>query len=374
MKNKCEICNKEVKDLKGLSVHLSKIHKMNKDDLKIYYDNILKGKDEGKCYFCDNEAIFKGITQGYHKICNSKECLGKTRATGTYEFLMYKYNLSEKDAIDLMNKRADDRGEKIKNGLQNSFEKNENFFKEKSIQCIEYWLKKGYSKENAEIEVKNSFDNIHKKTWKKRRENPELYKDVNTAQIEYWLKSGYSQEEAEKKLKERQTTFTLEKCIQKYGEIDGIAVWSNRQRKWSEKIEIMYKNGMFVKFKKEPYSNDEIEIFSEISKRLSITSHYGENQFYKYFRELGQTFAYDFVFDKKVIEFNGDYWHCNPLIYKEDFFNKSKQMFAKDIWKYDKIKNDSILNLGFDVLVIWEKDYKTNKQLVIQQCIDFINK
>jgi very-short-patch-repair endonuclease len=49
-------------------------------------------------------------------------------------------------------------------------------------------------------------------------------------------------------------------------------------------------------------------------------------------------------------------------------------MFAKDIWKYDKIKNDSILNLGFDVLVIWEKDYKTNKQLVIQQCIDFINK
>jgi len=75
---------------------------------------------------------------------------------------------------------------------------------------------------------------------------------------------------------------------------------------------------------------------------------------------------------KKVIEFNGDYWHCNPLIYKEDFFNKSKQMFAKDIWNYDKIKIDSIEKLGYKALIIWEYDYNNNKQKVVQQCIDFI--
>jgi hypothetical protein len=374
MKNKCEICNKEVKDLKGLSVHLSKIHKMNKDDLKIYYDNILKGKDEGKCYFCDNEAIFKGITQGYHKICNSKECLGKTRATGTYEFLMYKYNLSEKDAINLMNKRADDRGEKIKNGLQNSFEKNENFFKEKSRQCVEFWLKKGYSQEDAEIEVKKSFDDIHTKTWKKRRENPELYKDVNTAQIDYWLKKGYSHDESKEKISERQKTFTLEKCVNKYGEAEGLKVWNDRQSKWSEKIEDMYDKGLFVKFRKEPYSLDEIEMIEIISEKLKIKPRYGKNQFYRYFKDLKQTFAYDFVFNKKIIEFNGDYWHCNPFLYKEDYLNKHKKMTAKEIWKYDKIKNDAIRNEGYDVLIIWEYDYKTNKQATIQQCIDFINK
>jgi G:T-mismatch repair DNA endonuclease (very short patch repair protein) len=331
-------------------------------------------KETYKCYFCDNEAIFKNITNGYHKICNSKECLGKTRATGTYEFLMYKYNLPKDDAIKLMNGRADDRGEKIKEGLNKSFEKNENFFKEKSRQCVEFWLKKGYSQENAEIEVKKSFDDIHTKTWKKRRENSELYQDVNTTQIGYWLKKGYTEKESKERIKERQLTFTLEKCIQKYGEIDGLKIWTERQKNWSEKVEIMYKNGLFVKFKKEPYSNNEIELFSKVSERISKKTYFGENQFYRYFRDLGQTFAYDFVLEKKVIEFNGDYWHCNPKLYKENFFNKSKQMFAKDIWNYDKIKMNSIENLGYESLIIWENDYKQNEEQVIQRCIDFINK
>jgi len=371
MKEKCEICNKEFANFIGLSVHITKEHK----DItkKEYYDRFLKKENEGTCYFCGKDAIFKDITNGYHRICSSKECLGKIRSTGTYEFLMYKYGLNKNDAIKLMNSRANERGIKIKNGLNEKFESNKNFFKEKSIQCVEFWLKKGYTKEDAEIEVKKSFDNIHTKTWKKRINNPELYQDVNTTQIGYWLKKGFTEKESKEKIKERQKTFTIEKCIQKYGEIDGMKFWTERQKNWSEKIEIMYKNGLFIKFRKEPYSNDEIEIFENISNRLLIKAHYGKNQYYRYIKELGQTFAYDFVYNKKVIEFNGDYWHCNPLLYKDDFFNKSKQMFAKDIWNYDKVKIDSIEELGFETLIIWEYDYKNNKEEVIQRCIDFIN-
>ena len=98
--------------------------------------------------------------------------------------------------------------------------------------------------------MKKSFDDIHTKTWKKRRENSELYQDVNTTQIGYWLKKGYTEKESKERIKERQLTFTLEKCIQKYGEIDGLKIWTERQKNWSEKVEIMYKNGLFVKFKK----------------------------------------------------------------------------------------------------------------------------
>jgi len=369
----CKICNKELKDTKGLSVHLTKNHNYNKDDLKNYYDLYIKKEDEGKCYFCDSDSIFKGITQGYHKICNSKECLGKTRATGTYEFLMYKYNLSKDDAIKLMNSRAEERGKKIKDGLKKQFENNENFFKEKSRQCVEFWLKKGYSQEDAEKEVKKSFDDIHAKTWKKRRETPELYKDVNTAQIGYWLKKGFSEKEAKEKIKERQKTFTLEKCVKKYGKNKGLEIWNNRQSSWSEKIEEMYQNGVFVKFKKEPYSDDEIEMIESISMKLQIKPMYGKNQFYKYFKDLKKTFAYDFVFNKKVIEYNGDYWHCNPKIYDKNFFNKNKKMSSEEIWEYDKIKIDSIVKEGYEVLVIWESDYKENKELAIQKCINFIN-
>lgn len=366
MKNKCEICNKEVKDLKGLSVHLSKIHKMNKDDLKIYYDNTLKGKDDGKCYFCDNEAIFKGITKGYHKICNSKECLGKTRATGTYEFLMYKYNLSQKDARYLMNKRAEDRGEKIKSGLQNSLQLNENFFREKSRQCVEFWLKKGYSQENSEIEVKKSFDDIHTKTWKTRRENPELYKDVNTAQIGYWLKKGYSNEESKKKISERQTTFSLQICIDKYGTKKGNEIWRNRQMKWIKN----YKKNNFSKISQELFwniyelvkenmlSNKENEIYFA-TLREGKKDDSGKNNEYRLELDTSVVIPDFFIKNQnKIIDFDGTYYHRNNPENK----------------KRTEERDSTIIRNGYQILHIPEKDFRNNKQLVIQQCIDFIIK
>lgn len=36
---------------------------------------------------------------------------------------------------------------------------------------------------------------------------------------------------------------------------------------------------------------------------------------------------------KIVIEYNGDYWHCNPRIWKSDDYNKSIKMFAGEKWK-----------------------------------------
>ena len=41
---------------------------------------------------------------------------------------------------------------------------------------------------------------------------------VSTNQKEYWIERGYSPDEAVKKVSERQSTFSLEKCISKYGE------------------------------------------------------------------------------------------------------------------------------------------------------------
>lgn len=371
----CKICNKELKDLKGLSVHLSKKHKMKKQDLKSYYDKFLKKDNEGKCYFCENDAIFKGISNGYHKICISDECLGKTRATGTYEFLMYKYNLSKEDAIKLMNERADKRGKKIKKSLDEKLKENPNFHKEKSHQSKEYWIKRGYSEKESIKKTTEIMDMVHKKTSKKRREHPELYKDVNTTQIGYWLKRGYNRKESKEKIKERQSTFTLEKCIDKYGETDGLKVWNNRQREWSKKIEKKYKRGDFTKFRKENYSDLEIEIFDILSKNYK-NAYYGNNQFFRHFKRLGKTFAYDFVLNdkKKIIEFNGDYWHCNPEKYEKNYFHKYLQLYAGDVWERDRIKNNAIIEDGYKIMVIWENEYKQNKEKVIQKCIEFLKK
>jgi len=54
--------------------------------------------------------------------------------------------------------------------------------------------------------------------------------------LEYYLTRGYSEEEAEKALSKRQSTFSLEKCIQRYGEEEGTKVWKERQDNWQETL------------------------------------------------------------------------------------------------------------------------------------------
>ena len=372
----CEVCNKECGNIRSVSIHLAKKHKFDNCLLKDYYDKYFKKEMEGKCYFCGEDTPYMNMSIGYHKICGSKECLGKTRATGTYEFLMYKYGLSKDDAIKMMNDRATDRGIKIKDGLQKSYIDNNDFFKEKSHQSKEYWIKRGHSEEYAIEKVKSVTDMIHNKTWEKRRNNPELYRNVNTTQIAYWLKKGYSEDDAKLKVSDRQKTFSLETCIAKYGEIKGLEIYNLRQKNWSEKIEKKYRNGDFQKFVKEPYSLDEIELIEALIDRLNIKEdvhvHYGKKQFFRYFKNLGRTFSYDFVYDKKVIEFNGDYWHCNPKKYNRNYYHLFLQMYAYEIWENERIKIDSIKDLGYDVLIVWESDYKQNKEKIIQECIDFI--
>ena len=59
-----------------------------------------------------------------------------------------------------------------------------------------------------------------------------------------------------------------------------------------------------------------------------------------------------------IIEFNGDYWHCNPKKYKEDYFHPHKKKTAKEIWKEDKIRVDNIKKYGYNLMIIWERDFE----------------
>ena len=53
-----------------------------------------------------------------------------------------------------------------------------------------------------------------------------------TTTLEYYTSRGFTADEAEILRKQRQATFTLEKCVEKYGEKDGYKRWMDRQRKW----------------------------------------------------------------------------------------------------------------------------------------------
>jgi G:T-mismatch repair DNA endonuclease (very short patch repair protein) len=60
------------------------------------------------------------------------------------------------------------------------------------------------------------------------------------------------------------------------------------------------------------------------------------------------------IFQKTIIECDGDYWHGNPLLYKEEELNeKQKQQKERDI-----IRTKELIEKGYKVLRLWENKIK----------------
>jgi hypothetical protein len=201
---------------------------------------------------------------------------------------------------------------------------------------------------------------------------------ITSTQLEWWVNQGHSLEDAQKLYKERQATFTLEKCIQKHGKDVGTQIFNERHQKWSANIEEKYKKGEFTRFCQHNWSKTEVDFILTLVNASNLTNekYYSAangKQFFRNFKEVGKTFAYDFKYKNKIIEFNGDYWHCNPSLYKSDYFNKSLGCCADERWSYDKFKNKLIENEGYDVLVIWESEWLNYPNETIKKCIDFLN-
>jgi very-short-patch-repair endonuclease len=59
---------------------------------------------------------------------------------------------------------------------------------------------------------------------------------------------------------------------------------------------------------------------------------------------------------KHIIEIHGDFWHCNPTIYNEDFMHPYFKITAKEKRKLDEERRQNLESLGYTVTVIWESD------------------
>jgi hypothetical protein len=195
--------------------------------------------------------------------------------------------------------------------------------------------------------------------------------------IEYFLKKGYSEEESKEMVIERQTTFSKEICIKKYGEDEGLKIFNLRQEKWAKTL---IENGNL----KAGYSLISQELFHKISKFYESQEdlYYAKsklnNEYFISTKEYGYK-LYDFVDlnSRKIIEFNGDLYHANPKIYQEnDITNpfEGRNKTAKEIWEDDKIKVKIANDRRFEVLVIWESEYRKTPTETLNKCLDFLRK
>ncbi len=133
-KLKCKICNREFKNYKGISQHISKGHKIN---IKDYYDLYFKKNDENICNHsaCKNICSFANINYGYFKYC-SVSCKNKSTEGRA---------VSSESSINLWNDpnssfHSKNRSNKLKQALKNKWNEKNSIFRTK-----EYTKKKSDS-------------------------------------------------------------------------------------------------------------------------------------------------------------------------------------------------------------------------------------
>lgn len=194
-----------------------------------------------------------------------------------------------------------------------------------------------------------------------------LTPEKHQTKVEYWLAKGYSEEEAKQKIHERQQTFSLEKCIQKYGEEEGIKIFNKRQNKWQKSLKKNFEENGDGRTPQSLFANDLIDgICSRLEIRIPDKEKYITD------KNTNKHYSYDFHYKNILIEFNGDYWHCNPSIYQPDFYNKSIGMTAQEKWNVDKDKIRCAEECGYKVLTIWESESKNDYSGTIDKCLKFI--
>lgn len=180
------------------------------------------------------------------------------------------------------------------------------------------------------------------------------------------IKNTYKNMSVRKKKKlNKSKGITLQNFIKKYGKEKGI-----------EKYEQIIKN------RKLGRSKISQKLFWELFNILKLDSsktYFSELNHEYYINDTVQKKFYflDFVYKKKCIEFNGDRWHANPNKYKaEDCpapFGEIKKT-SKQVWEQDEQKYQSIRDRGFQVLVVWQSEFKKQQNEIIKKCIDFLTK
>ena len=58
-----------------------------------------------------------------------------------------------------------------------------------------------------------------------------------------------------------------------------------------------------------------------------------------------------------IYEFNGDYWHGNPIRYKKDDINSSCKKTFGELYKKTIEKEKILIDKGYKVISIWESEY-----------------
>jgi len=152
---------------------------------------------------------------------------------------------------------------------------------------------------------------------------------------------------------------------------------SMSKQKWRDKARKnlikKWKSGDLEKTRK--FMSEKLKETRRLGKLKSVIVSKKEKEILKEIKKMGFKVIGSYKVDTKIcdiyipslnliIEYNGDYWHCNPKKYESDYFHKKKNKYAWEIWEYDKNKLELIKNNGYTLEVIWESDFRNNNKII----------
>lgn len=228
----------------------------------------------------------------------------------------------------------------------------------------EYWESRGFTEVEANLQILKYQKENSEKLKIKRGEKPHLFMDTNQNQIGYWIKRGLNESEACERISSLQKTFSLDICIEKYGEKEGIKRWGDRQEKWGNS----YKKNNFSKISQELFwdliNSGQIDLGKEIYFATYNNGKISDDDINRehVIRTEKSIIKPDFIVleDRKIIEFDGTYWHN---------YNKRNK---PENYKREKIRDEKLIESGYLILRITETEMTQNKQQTVQKCLEFL--
>jgi hypothetical protein len=145
-------------------------------------------------------------------------------------------------------------------------------------------------------------------------------------------------------------------------------VWKSKNKEernaWLENS--IHSEKTFNKRKIKGYQSSKLE--SRISEILTDLNIEHTRQFtIKFNKNRRRHFDFHINGTNILIEFNGDYWHANPTIYKDSDIVHFRfgDVLVKDIWEKDMFKKQVAIDKGYVVVYIWENEINklTNEKI-----------
>ena len=352
----------------------SLILKFNKNRNKESYIEIFNNYfNLNKCRLCNNVIYYYDSSFKLSNkilILNGKSCLTKK----TIFNIEYYLSICEECLVNKFPEYNDKNKSRVFNHL--------NYITEFAFNIPED-ISSNWRRNNYSITLENL---VKKHGEEKGLEKWDIYckKQSYTNSFEYKEeKYGWTKKEYNNYNKSR--SITLENLIKKHGEEKGLKKWEDYCEKQRYSVTIEYFIEKYGKEKGEEIWNNFCEkrlfgagysiisnklftILNDKIKKCNYTTYYSDNEWYMYDNINKKYYLIDYYIKELNIgiEFNGDFWHGNPIKYKSsDKRFKNDSFTYEKIWENDKNKIDFLKSKLNKIIIIWEYD-------LYEKGIDFI--